>query len=294
MADYSLEKWCFGVSWRTIKRWRGVVANIIGRPEAVAVVLGPFPMRLPTLSGIVKPVKAVTVVADKPEAVAAVETRTSLALFRDYFASPTNIVSGCTAVSCAGVNRTGLTGYRSSSRLNGRGHGRYNRLPVLSQSRSEYWQAVADCVGPQAVADVLAVPVSDYRRLELLGSVLLAGKAVADVQRLERTRDGIGFADCCDRTIGTMQSHIIPIDEADSVLLRLIARQSACESDRLELAGKIEAVAESLKTGLSIAWKAGLTDIKAGELLAVTPRTIQNYRRKVVEAVSGFASVLPK
>ena len=285
MADYSLEKWAFGISWQTIKRWRHIVTNIVGKPEAVPVVLGPFPLRLPTVGEIVKPACAVAVVADKPEAVAAVETRDSLSLFRDYFASPTNIVSGRSAVTCGGVNRTGLTGFRSPSRCR---HNGSNGLP-----KPDYVSLVAS-IGGQAVASVLAVPVSDYRRLELLGSMILTGKAVADVQRLERTRDGIGFADCCDRTIGTMQSHIVPNDDADSVLLRIIAQQSACESDRIALAGKIEAVAESLKTGLSIAWKAGLTDVKAGELLQVTPRTIQNYRRKVVEAVSGFASVLPK
>ena len=271
MSNYSLEKWCFGVSWQTIKRWRGIVANIVGKPEAVPEVYGPFRHCYPTLGEIVKPIKAVQVVADKPESVIATTSRTSLTLWRDWLAvdQPTNIVSGRQPVSNY-VQHCG-TGAVSPRRDRHRGGGLYGHCDVVVE-----WPTLAESVGAVRVIDVLAMTCSNYRRLDLLASSLCRGKPVPDCRRDARRTDAIGFAGCSDRTIWNVRA------VAGDNVLRFVAERAESHYQRqYDLANRIAELCESQRKGLSVALSS-MPKGKAADVLGVSRMTLDRDCKKVL------------
>lgn len=274
---------CFGVSVHTARKWRAIVASVIesNRPRLADFEDGTTEQPGETSRGIyvtgrVPPKAALVAVVER----IACERLSFVDPSREYVLPENTITRG--KVDCSGVNRRGWIGEYAPRRI--RGH---DGSPMTGR-RSVDWMELQSVIGGNAVAVVLMASVSDYRRLDILSGVFCHERrllsAVLDAERVERM-NVVGFAGCSDSTIThgkAMASHDA------SLLARIIASAESRDVERERLAALAGAMADAVRSGLSLALKSGLTQPETAKMLGITDRTLRNDLAKVRAAVSGF------
>lgn len=272
VLDYWLGE-CIGIRVKTARYWRALVANILA---ASVPVFADFEdgtteqpcERLPIVRLIHRLPCESRIEAVKPVAVASVKPiREPLALRLPPLPSQLGenettrfvLVTERRQTPCYIGTPRRILGHNGSARL-----GKPN------------WGELAEAVGAEAVASVVSLPVADWRKLELLASVILSGKAVVAVRRTEAAEKANreGFSEVSESTLTHRQSRA---ENADNVLLAIVTREESRLIEAEKAASVAAALLDSVAAGLSVALKAGLSVTEAAKLCGVSASTA--YRR---------------